>query len=90
MVEAIEVAVPKLSAEALVPIVVEKSELVATSNPAGGVTVTAAVPFKALPVTVKLVGLSDAVPYVVLTADKVPEVEIVGEATNVPPKVKSP
>jgi hypothetical protein len=45
VVELIEVAVPKLNDEALVPIVVEKSELVATSNPAGGVTVTA-VPFK--------------------------------------------
>ena len=41
---------------------VEKSALVATSNPAGGVTVTAVVPFKALPETVKLVGLADAVP----------------------------
>ncbi|NDA10528.1 MAG: hypothetical protein EBZ07_06755 [Verrucomicrobia bacterium] len=54
--------------------------LVETSNPGGGVTVK--LPVRLLPETVKLVGLAVAVPYVVLTAVKVPLVEIVGVAAE--------
>jgi hypothetical protein len=50
--------------------------LVETSNPAGGVTVK--LPVRLLPETVKLVGVAVAVPYVVLTAAKVPLAVIVG------------
>jgi hypothetical protein len=56
----IEAEVPKLKGEVEVPMVVEKSELAETSNPAGGVTVTA-VPSNAAPVTAKFL-VEDGVP----------------------------
>ena len=56
----IEAEVPRLRGEVEVPIVVEKSPLAETSNPAGGVTVTA-VPSNAAPVTVKFL-VEDGVP----------------------------
>ena len=54
--------------------------MVETSNPAGGVTVK--LPVRLLPETEKLVGLAVAVPYVVLTAAKVPLAVIVGVAAE--------
>jgi hypothetical protein len=58
--------VPKLNGDEEVPTVVAKVELVDTSSPAAGVTVTW-VPFSAAPVTVKLAA-EEAVPYVVVNA----------------------
>ena len=60
-VELIVAELPRLNPDALFPIVVEKSEVVATSKPAGGVTTTGVVPLRLDPETVKEV-LEEAVP----------------------------
>jgi hypothetical protein len=75
-VEAIVPDEPTVSAEELSPTLLEKSLTVETSKPAGGVIV---IPADILvPDIEKLVGEEEAVPYVVLTEESVPELLIVG------------
>ena len=71
---------PTVIGLALLPTPLAKVELVETSKPAGGVTVIPALMLA--PETAKLVGLAEAVPYVVLTAVKVPLAVIVGGAVK--------
>ena len=82
---------PMVIGLALFPTPLAKVELEETSNPEGGVTLIPSV--MSAPDTVKLVVVVEAVPYVVLTAAKVPFAVIIGDAgfsTRVPVKVRLP